>query len=84
MTSSHRIVPAIYQSRDLKSRQQLIEDILSRGKIVRFTNRVTGVTKDVKEWNADAYGDLTAFRHTGQTPYLCWSADQYEISELDE
>jgi hypothetical protein len=81
---STRFVPEWQLSPDLKNRRQLIEDILARGKIVRFTNSITHVTKDVKEWNADDDDDLTAFRHTGSTPYICWDADQYTISELDE
>jgi len=69
---------------DLESKRQMIEDILSRGKIVRFTNSITGVTKDIKEWNEDNLGDLTAFRHTGGNPYICWVTEQYKVSELDE
>jgi hypothetical protein len=77
-------VPAGDLTLDLESKRQMIEDILSRGKVVRFTNSITGITKDVKEWNADELGDLTAFRHTGRNPYICWEAEQYKVSELDE
>jgi hypothetical protein len=69
---------------DRESKRQIIEDILSRGKVVRFTNSITGVTKDIKEWNEDNMGDLIAFRHTGGNPYICWLAEQYKVSELDE
>jgi hypothetical protein len=82
--SSHRLIPHTLLAPGLKPREQAIKDILDRGKIVRFTNRITGVTKDVNEWNADEEGDLTAFRHTGQTPFLCWAVEQYLISEIDE
>lgn len=82
--SNYRLISPSLIAPGLKTREQTIKDILDRGKIVRFTNRITGVTKDVNEWNADAEGDLTAFRHTGNTPFLCWSVEQYVISELDE
>jgi len=77
-------VPAGGLTLNLESKRQMIEDILSRGKVVRFTNSITGITKDVKEWNADKLGDLTAFRHTGGNPYILWEAEQYKVSELDE
>lgn len=82
--STRIVIPQGGLTLDLESKRQMIEDILSRGKVVRFTNSITGVTKDIKEWNADDMGDLTAFRHTGGNPYICWEAEQYKVSELDE
>jgi hypothetical protein len=62
-----------------------IREILSRGKIVRFTNVFIGITKDVREWNQDDMGDFTAFRRSGgQTDFVCPYSTQYEISEVDE
>ena len=82
--SDFRLVPPQDLETDMDSKEKMIKDILSRGKIVRFTNAINGITKDVNEWNADSDGDLIAFRHTGLTPYICWAASQYSISELDE
>lgn len=82
--SNLRLVPPQDLEPDMDSKEQMIKDILSRGKIVRFTNTINGITKDVNEWNADSDGDLTAFRHTGLVRYVCWKASQYSISELYE
>jgi hypothetical protein len=82
--STHRLVSPSLIAPGLKTREQTIKDILDRGKIVRFTNSITGVTKDVNKWNVDEDGDLTAFRYTGRSPFLCWVTEQYLISELDE
>lgn len=82
--SDLRLVPPQDLETDMDSKEKMIKDILYRRKIVRFTNTSNGITKDVNEWNANSYGDLTAFRHTGVSPYICWAASQYSISELDE
>lgn len=82
--SDFRLVSPQFLETDMDSKEKMIKDILSRGKIVRFTNTINGITKDVNEWNADSDGDLIAFRHTGLTPYICWKASQYSISEIDE
>jgi hypothetical protein len=84
MTQNTRLVPASKLSPNLKIREATIKYILAKGKVVRFTNTINGVTKDVNTWNADDDGDLTAFRHTGNAPYVCWSASQYTISEIDK
>jgi hypothetical protein len=84
MTKNTRIVFGDDLACDPQSRMQRIQDILKKGKVVRFTNNINGITKDVKEWNSDIEGDLTAFRHTGSSPYICWRAEQYSISEIDE
>jgi hypothetical protein len=81
---STRLVSPADLSVNLESKRQTIEDILARGKVVRFSNSINGITKDVKEWNADEDGDLTAFRYTGRSRYVCWQAAQYTVSELDE
>lgn len=82
--SNSRLVPPQFLEPYMDSKEQMIKDILSRGNIVRFTNRITGITKDINSWNADVDGDLIAFRHTGLSPYICWQAAQYVVSELDE
>lgn len=82
--ANSRLVPLQDLEPDMDSKEQMIKDILSRGKIVRFTNTFNGSTKDVNEWNADSDGDLIAFRHTGRSPYICWKTSQYVVSEIDE
>jgi len=67
----------------IKTRRALIEDILTRGKHVRFTNIYNGVTKDVKEWNADEDNDLVAYRSSGVALAVCWRTEQYDISEIE-
>lgn len=70
---------------EVAERETRIRDILDRGKVVRFTNTITGVTKDVSEWNLDEQEDLTAFRTSpgAKTAFVGWKALEYEISELD-
>lgn len=67
-------------------RECFIKEVLSRGGIVRFTNKYTGVTKDVNEWLLDDDGDLKAFRTSDKaaTQFVCWEASQYDLSELKE
>ena len=61
-----------------------IKDILARGKVVVFTNKLrTGIVKYVTKWNADSDGDLTAAYSTGANNYVCPYALEYEISETD-
>ena len=60
-----------------------IQEILSRGKVVVFTNILTGTKKFVTRWNPDADGDLFADYSTGSTRYVCPYAVEYEISETD-
>ena len=43
-------------------REKQIKDILASGKVARFHFDLLNITKDVKEWNPDEDGDLTAFR----------------------
>ena len=63
-------------------REKKIKDILSRGKIVRFT--MDEVIKDVNEWNIDADKDLIAFRiENAASSFVCWWSDDYEISEIE-
>jgi len=84
MTKNTRIVFGDDLATDQKNRLRYIKDTLDKGKVVRFTNNINGITKDVNIWNSDIEGDLTAFRHTGRSPYVCWRAEQYDVSELDE
>lgn len=60
-----------------------IKEILGRGKIVVFTNRDTGVTKYLTEWNQDEMGDLTAEYSTGASKFICIYCPQYVITETD-
>jgi hypothetical protein len=66
-------------------REACIRAILQRGKAARFTNMVTGVTKDVCAWETDEHGDLTAFRTSPGAKTACvgWRAVEYAISEID-
>jgi hypothetical protein len=61
-----------------------IKRILATGKIVRFRNKINGITKDINEWNPDKMRDLKAFRHTGSVPWVCWDSPQYEIEEIEK
>ena len=63
--------------------EQKIKEILSRGKVVVFTNCFTKTKKFVTEWNLDQDGDLTAAYSTGATLIVCPFALEYEISETD-
>lgn len=60
-----------------------IQEALTAHKIVIFTNRHNGITKKVREWNADDDGDLTAFESTGRTAFVCWEALDYDITYED-
>ena len=76
--------PAILASADRKSREARIKDILARGKVVCFSNR-TGGKKFVTKWNPDKENDLTAAKVIScVSPYVCWDAVFYTISEVDE
>lgn len=75
----------VKEVRDQEERLEQIKEILGRGKIVRFTNIFTGLTKDVNSWNPDEDGDLAAFRSSGgKTKHVCPTASQYVISEIDQ
>jgi hypothetical protein len=60
-----------------------IKDILARGKIVCFTNKINGIVKYVNEWNLDEWGDLTAFKSTGKSMFVCPFAVEYDITEVE-
>jgi len=61
-----------------------IKDILNRGNIVCFTNKLTGTVKHVTEWNMDEDGDLTASYSSGNSLYVCPYAIEYEITEIEK
>lgn len=78
------VTPVVDDHRKLELKKRII-DILSRGKIVRFTNPLSGATKDVKEWNIDDHGDLEAFRYEHcMVPYVAWDSGMYDVTEVDE
>ena len=84
ITSTTKIVnapavnPALNESIDNK-----IKEILSRGKVVVFTNRLNHVKKFLTKWNPDDMGDLEADYSTGATKFICPYCDQYDITECD-
>lgn len=63
--------------------------ILAEGKAARFVLPQQGIWKDVREWNEDADGDLTAFRVGGgrtdnpPSAFLCWYNNVYVVSAVD-
>ena len=62
---------------------QKIKDILSRGKVVVFTNKITNTKKYVTKWNQDDLGDLEADYSTGATKFVCPYSLQNTITECD-
>lgn len=64
----------------LTERKKTIDEILSRGGVVKFTG--PRGTKFVREWNPDEDGDLCAF-HTENAlvPYVAWESVAYKVSE---
>ena len=60
-----------------------IKEILARGKVVVFTNRLSQVRKYLTKWNPDAEGDLLADYSTGSTCFVCPYCNQYDITECD-
>lgn len=59
-----------------------IKDILARGNLVKFTNKVNSVVKILKEWNQDEMGDMLASYSTGLITWICPYSIYYEITEI--
>ena len=78
---SSKTIEVYYDPSKVESIDKCIKDILDRGDIVVFTNKITGVVKKVDTWNKDDMGDFTAFESTGSTLYVCPYVDQYTITE---
>lgn len=66
---------------DSEKRLKQIKDIIDRGSVAVFTNKINGIIKKVKEFNPDKDGDLIAFYSSGLTNYVCPTALEYEITE---
>ena len=66
-------------------REKQIKDILASGKVARFHFDLLNITKDVKEWNPDEDGDLSAFRKCSNcwTEFVFWSGNVYEVTAVD-
>lgn len=66
-------------------RKKQIKDILASGKAARFHFDLLNITKDVKEWNPDEDGDLTAFRKcsNSKTNFVFWPGNVYEVTAVD-
>ena len=77
-------MPVILASPNTEIIDKKIKDILARGNIVCFTNKITGTVKHVTEWNQDAEGDLIASYSTGSNNFVCTYAIEYEISEIEK
>jgi hypothetical protein len=61
------------------ARRARIQEIIARGNVVVF--RAGNIVKKVDHFNEDEHGDLRAFEVTGISPYVCWRAEEYEITE---
>jgi bifunctional ADP-heptose synthase (sugar kinase/adenylyltransferase) len=83
MSDPFVIIPP-HQSRSEKEMEQVLEriaDIISRGKIVVFTDHRQGIVKKVKELLPDLDGDLLAFYSTGKSKYVSLYSKYYVITE---
>ena len=69
--------------KDSSKRRKQIEDILATGQHVRFTMGDGDIIKDVDSFMfSDDTDDLVAYDYTGQSPYVLWESDKYDISAI--
>lgn len=80
MAADYKNVMAL-RNEAAKCREAQINEIISRGGVVKFTNTLNGVVKFVNNADKDDDGDLTAFKHTGRSSAVCWEAVEYTVTE---